>query len=1730
MRPKGKRMLAWLLATTVTLSGNSFTVLADELDFTDVQEVHEEETTEEQAAQDENATAEIQIQDDFQSEEIEEPVVEEAEEPQIEETEESEITAEEVDEEIQEEPLFSAGEEENNQDPEEYKIWFENLRDDEYSTYFFDNENGELRLNTENLNGKNASISWEVGSRTNDPGGLGNDEFTTDTGLPEEMIFWSENAENNSVLEIDGAKLQEAIRWLNDNKGDEYWFEVRAYVNTEGNDEPVYQEQAGLYSREHVEDYHLPDDEVLLTDWNYWVGRYNYSCYVENEEYLNGGDIALELTDVSVVNAPEEEDETPVCEIELANEDGWNIRAKRFGTAIVTLIYKDISGEEQQHSFRIYVDGHKFTLEPQWPASGNNMLKNSEMTISFVLHHDWKNSDEDQGSEDMTGWTLELDSDEDGYAYDTKLLDVEVHGEEHTITIRSKDNTWGTGIALRALHPSEDESEETTYSYVNIPVQVCEEYDVLYPESIENIQAGDVLDFNTCDLKVERIKENEESYIRDDVTYDFEYDTNQWTDEAADGQLPILRRKTADGTWVNVIARDGDGNEIGRREYWFDDLDYSIWFENLRDGDYSTYFFSDENGELKLNTENLNDRETYISWEVGYRTDDQDGGDDKFTSDMELPEEMIFWSETDDNSILEINGQKLWNANRWLGENVGGNFWFEARASVKVREETVYMAQAGINTRETREDYYLPEDEVILMDDDYWINRNYDGYIQNQEDPDGRNFNFTVTDVTVSNAEHEEDETPVCEVNYQDENGWNIQAKRFGTAVVTLTYNNISGEKQQHSFKLYVNSDKFTLEPQWTASGSCMLRNSEMKIPFVLYHEWKCSDEDQGSEEVKDWNLEFALDENGWKYDTNLLENVAINGHEITISSGEGDWGTDIFLKAMIPSENGKQEDVTYNNVHIEVCREYDVLYPESVENINVNEILDLNRCGLKVEHIRENAPSYTREDVSYDFEYDTNQWTNEASEDKFPILRRNTTNGTSVNVIARDKDGNEICRREYWFDGLDYSVWFENMRQDEYSTYFFEDETGELRLNTENLKDKKNVSVEWEVGYRTEEDENGNDHFMQLPTDQTFWSEKKGDISTLVIDGRKLRQANNWMEENDKGNYWIEVRAYVKINGTEEVFTVSAGLFSKENIEQYQLGFGGTFENVSGNVSWVDKDVRCYVENKEYPYGTTLLASITKIKTLDKKICSVSYLQNGWLLRYENPGETRLEVTYTDIHGKQQNSFFNISVQNVLYWYGYISSDGSDQILPNGEKQYQIYVYRWEAEHLEEDIEIDPSEYELELPEDAYDSNLVESVRIDGNKVILKVKDIQDQEVSVNLVVHSKQKDENGEPFWSAENDIYAYAIQKYSDELKLSKGISIRAEVGETLDLNEYQPVVLRYDAEAQEWKEIQDNDNIRIRLEYDENIWKATDTEKEIPVLTRINGERTNIRLIAEEMHIDRYGAEVWEPITEASYYFETTYDRNGQCSHIWETVTDSKATCDKAGKQHKECTACQEKKDYTSIPALGHSWGKYVVTKKATVFAQGQETRTCGRCKKKETRKTAKLKAALNLSAYSFPLQRGKTVTIKTSGLRTGDYVKLVSSSKSSVLKAVKLKNGDIRLTAQRNTSKKAVTVKVLVKTAGGAGRTITVTVQSGKVATKKITGVPRSFTIKQGKTTVLKPVRSPFTSQYGITYTSSNKKIVTVDSKGRVKGIRPGSAVITVRSGSVSVRCTVKVVK
>ena len=106
-----------------------------------------------------------------------------------------------------------------------------------------------------------------------------------------------------------------------------------------------------------------------------------------------------------------------------------------------------------------------------------------------------------------------------------------------------------------------------------------------------------------------------------------------------------------------------------------------------------------------------------------------------------------------------------------------------------------------------------------------------------------------------------------------------------------------------------------------------------------------------------------------------------------------------------------------------------------------------------------------------------------------------------------------------------------------------------------------------------------------------------------------------------------------------------------------------------------------------------------------------------------------------------------------------------------------------------------------------------------------------------------------------------------------------------------------------------------------------------------------------------------------------------------------------------------------------------------------------------------------------------------------------------------------------------TAKKVGTAKITIRS--GKKKTV-VTVKVTGVKTTNLTGVPETKTVSKGKTFRIKAKAAPKNTDEKITYTSSNKKVVTVISKGVVKGIRKGPATITVRSGSVVKTCKVTV--
>lgn len=252
----------------------------------------------------------------------------------------------------------------------------------------------------------------------------------------------------------------------------------------------------------------------------------------------------------------------------------------------------------------------------------------------------------------------------------------------------------------------------------------------------------------------------------------------------------------------------------------------------------------------------------------------------------------------------------------------------------------------------------------------------------------------------------------------------------------------------------------------------------------------------------------------------------------------------------------------------------------------------------------------------------------------------------------------------------------------------------------------------------------------------------------------------------------------------------------------------------------------------------------------------------------------------------------------------------------------------------------------------------------------------------------------------------------------------------------------------------------------------------------------------------------GSECWIPVTEHSWNSEKTVDRE--------------ATCTASGQKSTHCSVCDAVLEGSeeTIAQLSHTYGSYQVTKEATVLEQGVKTRTCSVCGKKQNKAIAKLERTMTVNVTSLRLQVGQSTTkVTVTGLGKGDSVASWKSSDTSV--ATVTSKGKI-------TAKKAGKAVITITLKSKLSKKVTVTVQKSTVKTTKISGLKSSVTIKKGKTLTLSPVLTPITSQEKITYTSKNKKVATVSSKGVITAKGPGTTQIIVKSGSKSVTVTVKV--
>ena len=264
---------------------------------------------------------------------------------------------------------------------------------------------------------------------------------------------------------------------------------------------------------------------------------------------------------------------------------------------------------------------------------------------------------------------------------------------------------------------------------------------------------------------------------------------------------------------------------------------------------------------------------------------------------------------------------------------------------------------------------------------------------------------------------------------------------------------------------------------------------------------------------------------------------------------------------------------------------------------------------------------------------------------------------------------------------------------------------------------------------------------------------------------------------------------------------------------------------------------------------------------------------------------------------------------------------------------------------------------------------------------------------------------------------------------------------------------------------------------------------------------------------------------------TYSYSSYYEEKGKAyGHAFSTWKVTKeATCASEGSEERTCARCKEVEKRT-IPATGeHSYDSWKTTKEATVLDMGQQERVCSVCNEKETKSIAKLKATISLNVSgTIPLKTKQTFTPKVT-MGKGDKV---ASWKSSNKKVVSVdRNGKVK------GLKAGKTATITVQLASGLKKSFKVKVQKKNVATKSLkvvnvsTGkkVSSKVSLKRKQTLKLAVTVSPITSKEKVKYASSNKKVVSVSSKGVIKAKKKGKATITVKSGkkTYKIKVTVK---
>lgn len=243
------------------------------------------------------------------------------------------------------------------------------------------------------------------------------------------------------------------------------------------------------------------------------------------------------------------------------------------------------------------------------------------------------------------------------------------------------------------------------------------------------------------------------------------------------------------------------------------------------------------------------------------------------------------------------------------------------------------------------------------------------------------------------------------------------------------------------------------------------------------------------------------------------------------------------------------------------------------------------------------------------------------------------------------------------------------------------------------------------------------------------------------------------------------------------------------------------------------------------------------------------------------------------------------------------------------------------------------------------------------------------------------------------------------------------------------------------------------------------------------------------------------------------------------HSWnEGVVEAEADCTNEGRIVFTCSECGDTR-YETIAAKGHVFGEWSVVTQATTRVDGKSERTCTECGVTESKvipHTILKVKSINLSKTSAAVFKWKTVQLKATVAPANATSTAVTWKSSNTKVATVSSTGKVV-----GKGKGTATITCMAKDGSGVKATCKVTV---KQPVTKISLSKTSFSIVKGKTFALKATVMPaIANNRAVTWKSSNTRVATVTSAGKVTAKGKGTATITctAKDGS-GVKATCKI--